>query len=247
MKIASRIPTRRCLVAICHNGPVVFTETAVSLMEIGFGSRVEDAKQAHGFAAIDFTWERSFPRVDALRNLVVSKMLAHSAGYTHILFLDADMVWPTDVLSRMLAHHERDVISGLYCLKGGTHNPVAMLNGTVAEGSTTTHYGFDLDYREGAEDVREVEVVGMGCTLIKADVFRAIGDRDWFRYENDDAGWPRVSEDVPFCRDARAKGFRVCWDRSIKCGHVATKTVTEAWHLAVADGAMRTLLETVTQ
>jgi GT2 family glycosyltransferase len=233
---------KRCLVAICHNSPVVFTDTAQSLMELGWGNRVEEAKTAHGFVAIDFAWSRSFPRVDSLRDWIVAKALTHPARYTHVLFLDADMVWPTDVLVRMLAHHDKGIVSGLYCLKSGNHAPVAMRGGTVPEGSRTTVYTYDADYRDGDEDFREQEVVGMGCTLIQMNVFRAL-ERPWFEYETDDDGWPRVSEDVPLCRKARAAGFVVGFDRSVKCGHVALKTVTEAWHIAATEGAVAALLQ----
>jgi hypothetical protein len=234
---------RRCLVAVCHNGPVIFTETAQSLMELGWGDRVQEAKDAHGFAAIDFAWSRSFPRVDALRDHIVAKALIHPAGYTHILFLDADMVWPTDVLLKMLAHHDKGIVSGLYHLKGGDYAPVAMRQGKQDEGSAVTVYTHDRDYRETGAELRPQEVVGMGCALVPIEVFRAIGPRPWFIYEPDNEGWPAVSEDVPFCRKARAAGFSVWLDPMVKCGHVTTNTVTEKWHLAATDGMVSALMQ----
>ena len=59
---------RKCLVAICHNGPVVLTKTAQSLMELGWGNRVDEAKAAHGVDAIHFMWATTSPRADALRD-----------------------------------------------------------------------------------------------------------------------------------------------------------------------------------
>ncbi len=234
---------RRCLVAICHNGPVVFTDTVQSLMELGWGSRVQAAKDAHGFAGIDFAWSRMMPRVDALRDSIVFRALQHSANYTHVLFLDADMVWPTDLLVKMLRHHDRNgIVSGLYHIKSGDYSPVAMKNGHFPEGKSMRLYEYDFDYREGNEDVREVEIVGMGCTLIPLSVFRAL-DRPWFHYENDDEGWPMVSEDIPLCRKAREAGFGVWFDRSIKCGHVTLNTVTEKWHIAASEGIGSLLME----
>jgi hypothetical protein len=233
---------RRCLVAICHNGPVIFAETAQSLMELGWGDRVQAAKDAHGFAAIDFAWSRSFPRVDSLRDHIVAKALIHPAGYTHVLFLDADMVWPTDVLSKMLRHHDQGIVSGLYHLKGGDYAPVAMGGGVPSDTGPTVYF-HDRDYRMTGSELREQEVVGMGCTLVAIDVFRALGDRPWFVYETDDQGWPAVSEDVPFCRNARAAGFRVWLDPTVKCGHVTTNTVTEKWHLAATEGTITALMQ----
>jgi hypothetical protein len=246
----ARTTLRRCLVAICHNGPVVLTETAQSLMELGWGDRVEEAKQAHGFTAIDFAWSTSFPRVDALRDSILERALRHPAGYTHVLFLDADMVWPTDTLLRMLAHHDKGIVAGLYCLKSGNHAPVAMKDGFIPDDSTTRQYHFDIDYRHDgqtdADGLRDVDVVGMGCTLVPLAAVRAMGPRPWFEYENDDQGYPRVSEDVPFCRKARATGTRVAWTPLVKCAHGTTKFITEAWHIAATDGALTGLLQAVT-
>src|SRR5690242_21964112 len=109
---------KRCLVAICHNGPVVFAETVRSLMDIGWGTRVAEAKQAHGFDAIDFTWVSAFPRVDSRRDAAVE--LARFEGvdaqgyqhekYSHLRFLDADMTWPSDLLIKMLRHRDAGVL-----------------------------------------------------------------------------------------------------------------------------------------
>lgn len=244
---------RRCLVAICHNGPVVFTKTVKSLMEIGWGNRVDEAKKAHGFAAIDFSWQDAFPRVDALRD--AAALLALQEGqirpgvykprYSHLLFLDADMTWPTDVLTKMLRHHDKGIVSGLYCLKGGDFAPVAMRDGFVPEGSKTTQYYHDRDYQETGDELRPQQIVGMGCTLIPTDVFHAIGPRPWFEYEYDDEGWPRVSEDVPFCRKAAAAGYDIWLDPSVKCGHVTQHTITEQWHRAATGGIVPLMLAAV--
>jgi GT2 family glycosyltransferase len=239
---------KRCAVAICHNGPVVLTNTAKSLMEIGWGNRVQTAKDAHGFAAIDFMWETGFPRVDAMRDGVLIKAL--NADYTHVLFLDADMTWPTDTLTRMLAYHDKGIVSGLYCLKSGAFMPVAMKDPYIPEGQTsTTFYKFDLDYRTDgqtdADGLRDVDVVGMGCTLIPLSAVRAMGPRPWFHYENDDDGWPSVSEDVPFCRKAKATGTRVSWAPAIKCEHGAVQFINEQWHVAAVEGPLVALARSV--
>jgi len=237
---------KRCLVAICNNWPFVPVDTVKSLMELGWGNRVEQAKRDHEFEAIDFTWVSAFPRVDALRDAAVE--LAQFDGYdrkgrkhtpyTHLLFLDADMVWPTDVLTKMLRHHDKGIVSGLYCIKGGDFAPVALRDGIQPDGSVMTHYYHDRAYRETGKELRPQQVVGMGCTLVPMVVFDRIGPRPWFTYESDDEGWPRVSEDVPFCRKAAEAGFSIWLDPTVKCGHVTTHVITEQWHRAcAADGA----------
>jgi hypothetical protein len=231
---------RRCLVAVCHNGPVVFSQTVKSLMEIGWGNRVDYAKTAHGFEAIDFSWIDNFPRVDAMRDVAVEQARwkgydrkgRERTPYTHLLFLDADMTWPTNVLERMLRHHDKGIVAGLYCLKGGDWAPVSLRDGFKAEGSQCTQYHRDRAYLETGSELRPEQAVGMGCTLVPMDVFDAIGPRPWFDYANDDAGWPLVSEDVTFCQKAAAAGFGIWMDPTVKCGHVTTHVITEKWHRA---------------
>ena len=210
------------MVAVCHNGPVVPTKTAQSLMELGWGDRVARAKEAHGFEEISFMWATTFPRVDALRDSVADLCLTE--GFTHVLFLDADMIWPTDVLLRMLAHHDKGIVGGLYVMRHAPFAPVALRDGAAVAGSDVMQYQHAREALTGA-DLVPCEVLGMGCTLIPVDVFRQIGPRPWFVYANDAQGWPVVTEDVPFCQKAAAAGVPILLDPSISCGHVTNLVV----------------------
>lgn len=215
---------RRCLVVVCHNGPVVQTLATRSLMELGWGNRIELAKAAHGFAEISFHWQGGFPRVDAMRDAAAAMALRN--GFTHLLSLDADMVFPSNVLERMLRHHAAGIVGGLYCLKAPPYSPVA-LGAVAAVQDGVTHYTYQVDY---GTDVVPVNVLGMGCTLIPVKVFELIGPRPWFTYENDADGWPLVSEDVPFCRKAKDAGIPVLFDPTVKCGHLTTEVIDERYH-----------------
>lgn len=215
---------RRCLVAIVHNGPVVFTDTARSLMELGFGNRVAIAKEKHGFAEIAIAWFTQFPRVDAMRDSALEQALAD--GFSHVLFLDADMVWPSDVLERMLRHHAEGIVGGLYLLKGPPYSPVALAEVVQTEGDVQ-HYAYQSDYGDALIDVN---ILGMGCTLIPVEAARRIGKRPYFEYQDDNDGWPRVSEDVPFCRKAKAAGIPIKFDPTVKCGHITTTVIDERYH-----------------
>lgn len=213
---------RKCLVTICHNGPVVFTKTAQSLMELGWGNRVESAKEAHGFDEISFLWTTTFPRVDALRDSAAE--LAMAEGFTHVLFLDADMVWPTDVLTRMLAHHDKGIVGGLYVMRHPPFAPVALRDGTVADAAGVVQYQHAGEALTATELI-PCDVLGMGCTLVPVSVFAQIGPRPWFTYANNAEGWPVVTEDVPFCQKARASGVAVWMDPTVSCGHAVVNIV----------------------
>lgn len=219
--------SRRCLVIVCHNGPVVFTDTCRSLIELGWGDRTARAKEAHRFSEISFYWAKNFPRVDAMRDSALE--LARAEGFTHALFLDADMVWPTDVLERILRHAAVDqaIVSGLYVLRTPPYAPVAMAGRFRKEGSDVDQFYFA---EELGEELIEVDVIGMGCCLIPLAVLEVIGPRPWFEYRNDDQGWPRVTEDVPFCLKAKEAGYTVWLDPTVKCGHVQPQVIDARWH-----------------
>jgi hypothetical protein len=66
----------------------------------------------------------------------------------------------------------------------------------------------------------EVDALGMGCTLIPVEVFRQV-PRPWFAFQRNEYGWNRITEDIWFCRQARAAGCRLWVDPTINVGHVA--------------------------
>ena len=218
---------RVCLVAVCCNERTVPAQTAESLAALGWGAAVLRACESAGFADVQFQWFKDQPRVDGLRE--VAALAACRRQASHLLFLDADMTWPADVLVKMLAHHNRGIVSGRYHLKAWPHWPVALKDGRWNAREAVTDYYYD----EGAQDgtaLRPEELVGLGCALIPTDVFRVL-PRPWFDYRrNALTGLPTITEDVPFCEAARAHGVPVWLDPTIACGHVANPVITGQTH-----------------
>jgi hypothetical protein len=81
------------LVAIVHNMARSSTAVAESFIALGWGNRIPRVKAELGIASIDMAWFTKMPRVDALRNYALER--AMTDGFTHVLFLDADMLFPT--------------------------------------------------------------------------------------------------------------------------------------------------------
>ncbi len=229
--------TRRCLVAICHNWPIVYRKSCQSLMELGWGNRIKRAMAANGFGAIDFAWFHRSPRVDALRDMAATA--AQKEGYTHVLFLDADMVWPSDTLVRMLAHHDKGVVSGFYVAKTAPYYPIA-LRGPVHQVDGVNVYAHDKEWGKDDTALRPEQVVGMGCTLVDVAIFDTLGKRPWFAYEDNADGWPMVSEDVPFCRKAEAAGWGIWMDPTVKCGHAQIEVISDGHFRRYMESEKRT-------
>lgn len=218
----------RVLVAIVHNQPAVAREVAQNFIALGWGNRIPRVKDDYGIASIDMAWYTRAPRVDDLRNMALHQAL--SDGFTHVLFLDADMLHPDDLFARILKYCDREiVVSGFYTQRQAPYAPIALRDGEPHESGLYHTYKYDDDYAAvDADGLRDEEVVGMGCCLIPLSIVRAIGPRPWFEYKADVDGWHLISEDVPFCEKVRAAGFRVCLDPSIRCGHLFTDFATEA-------------------
>lgn len=217
---------RRCLVAVCSNERSVYRQTAKSLMSIGWGQRVTDAALEHGFADVQFAWIDKFVLVSDLRNEAVD--IARAQKCSHILFLDADMIWPTDVLSKMLAHHDKGIVSGLYFLKAWPHWPVALTRPRVNPKTLSVDYDYDKAvYTETT--LQPESLIGMGCTLVPVAVFDAMR-APWFDYQTDPNGRMTVTEDVAFCQKAAALGVPIFVDPTVKCGHVSQPAIAEPWY-----------------
>jgi len=217
---------RRCLVAVCSNERSVYRQTVASLMQLGWGQRVTDAAKAHGFDDVKFAWVNHFLLVSDLRNETVR--IARAQGCTHILFLDADMTWPADVLKQMLAHHDKGIVSGLYFLKTWPHWPVALKRARVNPQTLGVDYDYDKDGVFEDTLIPE-QLVGMGCTLVPMAVFDAMAE-PWFEYRQDPAGAWTVTEDVPFCQKAEAVGCPIYVDPRVKCGHVSQHPIAQPWY-----------------
>lgn len=217
----------KVLVAICHNLPSVLRQSTQSLMELGWGNRVQKAKDEYGIAEIAHAWYYNYPRVDALRDCAAADAIRE--GFTHILYLDADMVWPSDVLWKMLKYvtHDKAIVSAHYVMKSPPYGAVALFKRHREPGSNVDMFEH-ADLR-GVKELVDVQVVGMGCCVVPVSVFEAIGARPWFAYKDDDDGWPRVTEDVTFCLKAGEAGYRIAVDPTVECGHVTSMLIDPRW------------------
>jgi len=160
-------------------------------------------------------FERGGRSVTTKRNILTWKAL-QTEGITHIFWLDSDVVPPVDTVVRLLAH-DKEVVSGLYHLKGPPYCPVV----------------YELDPYVLLEDVElnglsKVPGVGQGCVLVELGVYQELGVKEpWFRAEWDGEV---CGEDIYFFRRLAANRID-CWlDGTIRCGHIGSYAYgTEDW------------------
>jgi glycosyltransferase involved in cell wall biosynthesis len=190
-----------------------------------------------GIERFFYLFNRAFP-LDLNRNTLVKKALEFDADW--LLFLDADMTFPPDLVSGLLsaaAASGSAIVSGTYFKKLPPHPCVSALrlhpedpqlltpidiNGHGLQTRTTTRAPAH------ATDLVECDVIGLGAALIHREVFDAT-EAPWFEYEiYEKTGERTVTEDVPFCRKAQEAGFTILTDSRLLCGHVRQVEVGES-------------------
>jgi hypothetical protein len=158
-------------------------------------------------------------KVDQARNESVAMCLNENCRW--VFFVDDDVFVPSDALLRLYAY-QRDIVSGLYFAKMDPPTPLVLR----APGQ-----GLYLDWEQG--DLVECEGHGMGCTLIRADVFRTIephvpkrdGIPQWFVTRDfpeevgADGSKMVMTEDVDFLAKCAHFGFRPAVATEVFCWH----------------------------
>lgn len=131
-------------------------------------------------------------------------------GATHVLWLDSDMTFPADAALRLLKH-DVDVVAANYVTRVPPSRPTAVRDGQFISSRNAT-------------GLEEVDAVGMGVFLMRADVVDLM-PRPRFWYST-----PTETEDVYFCRLLRKAGHKILIDHDLskQVGHVGTHTYREA-------------------
>jgi hypothetical protein len=158
-------------------------------------------------------WATSPSAIAAKRNGLANAFLKDER-FSHICFLDSDMLPAPDTVMRLLAH--RLPIVGALCF---TRNPpFAACAGHDLPGGTRTRW---LNEFGGPEPVKQVSWCGTGCLLISRDALLKV-PRPWFDHA---PGRPGISEDTYFCRKATKAGVGVYCDTSLCVGHVGITSI----------------------
>jgi FkbM family methyltransferase len=161
---------------------------------------------------LDFQYFYGY-NIAQIRNLIAD----WAKRYDYLLSVDSDIVLPNDALIKMLAA-DKDIISGLYIQRIPGTQTLEVYMATPSGGCTNIPYAL-LENRQ----IVEIEACGMGCALIKSEVFRKISYPHFF-YKEALTMRDTVSEDVFFCKKAKEHGFTVWADPSIKCDHIGAAT-----------------------
>ncbi len=146
--------------------------------------------------------------IDYNRN-VIARDAIKNYDPDYLFWVDGDMVLECDTIERLM-RHDKDIVSGVY-FKKESFEPVMFSK----QGNLYTPV-----LKWPSAGIFKVDAVGMGCCLIKAEVFRKVPP-PWFKYEVES----NKGEDIYFCEKVRAAGFDIWVDPEVTPRHLGTSDV----------------------
>jgi len=206
-----------------------------------------------------------FP-IDYNRNKFVDEALELGADY--LMFMDMDMTFPSNMINNLLEliSDEHPVVTGMYYIKRPPFRPV--MGRYVDWDEELSKKKDHLDKLGFVKDDKqllmwcpvtyfddkpfEVDVIGMGCVLIKREVFEKLRKqpeeevkahpRAYFKYSPD----PRkeesqncISEDMFFCARVKKAGIKILCDPRVQCGHIMEMESNKDLYTASRDSSFK--------
>lgn len=144
------------------------------------------------------------PYIHESRDQSAKKALVMGADY--LMFIDSDVVFPSDGLQKLIANGV-DIV-------GGNYNMHTAIKVSAVVALNDERYR----YREGDKPFK-CRAVPAGFLLIKTEALKKI-PRPWFFFRDNTHPKGMIGEDVWFCDAARKAGFDVWCDPTIHIDHI---------------------------
>jgi hypothetical protein len=145
------------------------------------------------------------------REYLVNKAIESHSDY--MFWMDSDMYLPSTTILRLLAHNE-DIVCGNYMKRAPQFK-------TVAYTDTTDWDSWVPLVKE--DELVEVEGVGLGCCLMKTDIFKKL-KRPFFEYNYQPKTKDWGGEDFMLQKKLREQGYKIYLDMvlSEQVKHIGT-------------------------
>ena len=173
----------------------------------------------------EFEYVRGYDCATA-RNKIAQ--IALDRNFDRVLMVDNDVVLPKDALVNLL-DDPKDVCLGFYAHRGADNLITGNTNiCRLFDSNGVKYFNYPLESEYTAEEMRvmreageykvQVHGGGMGCALIKTDIFRQLSYPwyDWVHYKSG----RMLGEDLFFCEACKKKKVPVYTDTRVGCGHL---------------------------
>lgn len=178
--------------------------------------------------AIDIKLEfKTGTRTDSNRNFLIKEALDNDIDY--ILFLDADELYPPNIVEMLLGAN-KDIVGTCYYKRTPPFSPVVYVDNNKPDKDLFPYTPIDLPFTPKGQ-ILEVSGCGFGGMLVRADVFRMMGDDKWTVYGKNfhipEELPNKLSHDLMFCETAKKYGYKIYVHTSVIAGHIGRHVVTE--------------------
>ncbi len=195
----------KILIAVPHGGAVE-PETLVSIYNMDIPEGVEtELRLLYAYS------------IEQGRNMVSKQAIEQ--GFTHVLFVDADMELPRNSLSSMISRG-KDIVSGGY-VKKQAEKSIAAFRRSPQTGRMDAIS--ETEFMSGG--LVRVDAVGFGCALVTTSCLSRVGYPQ-FKYMDDADPKKSYGEDVFFCIKAASVYYGIFLDCEVRCGHIGRKKYT---------------------
>lgn len=139
---------------------------------------------------------------------------AINEGYSHVLWLDADMLFTPDILDDM-QFCGKGFVTGL----AASRRPPYML--CIFKELSDEHGCTNYELDEIGQAPIKIAGCGFACVLIETEILKAVQ----MHYRTCFLPERLYGEDLAFCRRAAALGYEIWCDPSIRVGHIGHNAV----------------------
>lgn len=133
------------------------------------------------------------------REKLIERALSVESDY--VLWLDSDMMFPSTIALRLL-QHDKDIVACNYMKRTKPQKTVAYTN--IKDWNSWVPL-------EPKKDLVKVEGVGMGCMLMKTNIFKSL-QKPYFEFTYDGTTKDWHGEDFMLLTKLRMKGYEVFID-----------------------------------
>lgn len=137
---------------------------------------------------------------------------AMNGGYSHVLWLDSDMVFGNELLDDLM-FSGKDFVSGIYHGRRSPH-----FSCLFKDISLDRLERWENDY---PKDTFEIAGCGFGCVLINTSILRAVNTAfgTCFLPMKD------LGEDIAFCKRVSDLNFKIYAEPGVRLGHIGHTTI----------------------
>lgn len=163
----------------------------------------------------------SLGRIDRTREMITRRYMETTRlKCTHLLMIDSDMVFPEDMVARLLSH-DKPLVAAL-AIRGDHEKPVPVMHNLEPQGMTAV-----AEWDPG--QLVPCDATGGAAVLIATEVLEAIGE-PWWMMSEDGAG-----HDIHFFRRAKRAGYQLYVDTGCVTGHFMEHELTVESYYAWRD------------